>query len=46
MTDHKKKVSLGRYSSEKAEQIQMQKTRRENCINDLDFIVTKKLKIL
>lgn len=41
MTDPKKKVSSGRYPSEKTEQIQMQKTRRENCINYLDFIVTK-----
>lgn len=40
MADPKKEYSSGRYSSGKAEQIQMQKT-RENCINDLDFIVTK-----
>lgn len=41
MTDPKKELSSGTYSSEKAEQIKMQKTRRENCINYLDFIVTK-----
>lgn len=44
MTDPKKELSSGRYSSEKAGPTQMQKTRRENSINDLDFIVTKTLK--
>lgn len=41
MTDPKNELASGKYSSEKAEQIQIQKTRRGNGINNFNFIVTR-----